>query len=250
MWKIGRNEPCPCGSGKKFKNCHIGKEEELHMLETEAMKTAVAVKITSLPEVDYGRAKEMAADIDIKGLTGVSDFTGIKFIDFDKYVAMESFDKGNLKDEHHRCAGLIVNPMKTEDADKKNLYIAITPNIHDSSLIHELAHVLDLLGGSGFLPGSAFQLGLQTNTPMDHLDHPKEYGDWLLRLKEMFDVELDAEDAIIAFLHENGMLMDSSLIKEKKIKEMVDHSKSMIAFLMNHKEDINELIKGRIGYMG
>jgi preprotein translocase subunit SecA len=20
--KIGRNEPCPCGSGKKYKNCH------------------------------------------------------------------------------------------------------------------------------------------------------------------------------------------------------------------------------------
>ncbi|WP_198947934.1 SEC-C metal-binding domain-containing protein [Magnetofaba australis] len=25
--KIGRNDPCPCGSGKKFKQCHIGKEE-------------------------------------------------------------------------------------------------------------------------------------------------------------------------------------------------------------------------------
>lgn len=23
--KIGRNEPCPCGSGKKFKKCHISK---------------------------------------------------------------------------------------------------------------------------------------------------------------------------------------------------------------------------------
>ena len=23
--KVGRNEPCPCGSGKKFKQCH-GKE--------------------------------------------------------------------------------------------------------------------------------------------------------------------------------------------------------------------------------
>ena len=23
--KIGRNEPCPCGSGKKYKKCHIGK---------------------------------------------------------------------------------------------------------------------------------------------------------------------------------------------------------------------------------
>jgi len=24
--KIGRNDPCPCGSGKKYKNCH-GKNE-------------------------------------------------------------------------------------------------------------------------------------------------------------------------------------------------------------------------------
>jgi len=23
--RVGRNDPCPCGSGKKFKNCH-GKE--------------------------------------------------------------------------------------------------------------------------------------------------------------------------------------------------------------------------------
>jgi len=30
--KIGRNEPCPCGSGKKFKKCHMGKEEELAAL--------------------------------------------------------------------------------------------------------------------------------------------------------------------------------------------------------------------------
>ena len=22
MPKVGRNDPCPCGSGKKFKNCH------------------------------------------------------------------------------------------------------------------------------------------------------------------------------------------------------------------------------------
>lgn len=22
-WKIGRNEQCPCGSGKKFKKCHL-----------------------------------------------------------------------------------------------------------------------------------------------------------------------------------------------------------------------------------
>ncbi|MDH3976813.1 MAG: UPF0149 family protein [Deltaproteobacteria bacterium] len=28
--KIGRNEPCPCGSGKKFKKCCLGKEPTLH----------------------------------------------------------------------------------------------------------------------------------------------------------------------------------------------------------------------------
>jgi hypothetical protein len=26
--QVGRNEPCPCGSGKKYKNCHAGKESE------------------------------------------------------------------------------------------------------------------------------------------------------------------------------------------------------------------------------
>lgn len=26
--KIGRNDPCPCGSGKKYKDCHESKGEE------------------------------------------------------------------------------------------------------------------------------------------------------------------------------------------------------------------------------
>ena len=25
--KVGRNEPCPCGSGKKYKNCCLHKDE-------------------------------------------------------------------------------------------------------------------------------------------------------------------------------------------------------------------------------
>lgn len=27
-WKVGRNDPCPCGSGKKFKKCCLPKQEE------------------------------------------------------------------------------------------------------------------------------------------------------------------------------------------------------------------------------
>jgi preprotein translocase subunit SecA len=30
--KVGRNEACPCGSGKKYKKCHEGKEDELELI--------------------------------------------------------------------------------------------------------------------------------------------------------------------------------------------------------------------------
>jgi len=26
--RVGRNDPCPCGSGKKYKKCHMGKDLE------------------------------------------------------------------------------------------------------------------------------------------------------------------------------------------------------------------------------
>jgi len=28
MKTVGRNEPCPCGSGKKYKNCHMKADAE------------------------------------------------------------------------------------------------------------------------------------------------------------------------------------------------------------------------------
>lgn len=28
MKRVGRNEPCPCGSGKKYKNCHQKADSE------------------------------------------------------------------------------------------------------------------------------------------------------------------------------------------------------------------------------
>jgi preprotein translocase subunit SecA len=30
----GRNDPCPCGSGRKFKQCHLGREDEImHLIQ-------------------------------------------------------------------------------------------------------------------------------------------------------------------------------------------------------------------------
>lgn len=36
--KTGRNEPCPCGSGKKYKKCCLPKEEEEEFLEAESFE--------------------------------------------------------------------------------------------------------------------------------------------------------------------------------------------------------------------
>jgi tetratricopeptide (TPR) repeat protein len=37
MPKVGRNEPCPCGSGKKYKRCCLGKDQAF---ELEALAAA------------------------------------------------------------------------------------------------------------------------------------------------------------------------------------------------------------------
>mgnify|MGYP000170855926 CR=1 FL=1 len=250
MGKIGRNDPCPCGSGKKFKNCHLGREDELFFIQAEKMKQDIAQKIMSLPEVNYGRSKEMACALDIKNLIGNTGFSRIKFIDFGAYVALESFDKGHLREKHYSAAGLIVNPMKTQEKDPETIYVAITPHIHDSTLTHELAHVLDFLGGSGLLPGMAYQLSLKAHISIDHLDHPREFGDWMEYLKNRFHVNLDAEDTIISYLHKQNMLMEGSLIKSGDIRRISAHSRNMMKFLASHKDEIDELIKNRLGYTG
>jgi tetratricopeptide (TPR) repeat protein len=40
MAKIGRNDPCPCGSGKKYKRCCLAKVEEAERAERQALAAA------------------------------------------------------------------------------------------------------------------------------------------------------------------------------------------------------------------
>jgi hypothetical protein len=53
MAKVGRNEPCPCGSGKKYKNCHEGKASSarssrvLMLLVGAAVIAAIAAGVAS-----------------------------------------------------------------------------------------------------------------------------------------------------------------------------------------------------------
>ncbi len=40
MAKIGRNEPCPCGSGKKYKQCCLAKDEQAASAAADASRTS------------------------------------------------------------------------------------------------------------------------------------------------------------------------------------------------------------------
>jgi len=54
---IGRNEPCPCGSGKKYKRCHLGTEPDMR---ASSGATAPA-QTAALHELDRRLADAMAA---------------------------------------------------------------------------------------------------------------------------------------------------------------------------------------------
>jgi hypothetical protein len=49
--KVGRNDPCPCGSGKKYKNCHMLIEQEQASAKyTASGKRKFKAKVLSLQD--------------------------------------------------------------------------------------------------------------------------------------------------------------------------------------------------------
>ena len=62
MAKIGRNEPCPCGSGKKFKRCCLLKGAPLHGFTREERQRALS-KVESFVEKELVQEDEAAHDL-------------------------------------------------------------------------------------------------------------------------------------------------------------------------------------------
>jgi len=249
MKKIGRNDPCPCGSGKKFKKCHQGREDELGFegLEEQALQE-MGKKITGLPEVTYGRSREILDSLNIKELTGSS--VGVKLVDLRQYAELDLFGATHYKALEGKSGGVFINIYKTMEADPKNIYVAISKDINESTLIHELAHVLDYLGGSNLVPGTLDPIGLELGIPVEHLEHPDEFGYWLCHLEKEFNVELDADDAIIAHLYKNGLLIKGREIKEKNGLVLRTKSDRILRFLSEQSEEIDGIIRERQGYIG
>lgn len=50
--KVGRNDPCHCGSGQKYKKCHLPKDEAAHAAELAAQRAAQVEPGPDAPEAD------------------------------------------------------------------------------------------------------------------------------------------------------------------------------------------------------
>ena len=249
MAKIGRNDPCPCGSGKKFKKCHMDREGELPVEGLgEPTLEEMAERITSLPAVHYGRSRELLDGLDIPALTGQS--IGIRFVDLKAYDDLNIFGNINPKASEGKSGGIFINLYKTVKADPDHIYLAISQNIDDSTLAHEIAHVLDYLGGSKLVPGTLAPLSMELGVPVDHLEHPHEYGYWLDYLVRTFDIQLDADDAIIAHLYGKGLLLKGKEIQANNGLIIRSKSDGMLKYMSAHSEEIDSLIKDLPGYIG
>ena len=58
--KIGRNDPCPCGSGKKYKNCCLLKQKNKGPKKKFAAKLLSTPQPINLIERTYGASIEAA----------------------------------------------------------------------------------------------------------------------------------------------------------------------------------------------
>lgn len=244
MLNVGRNDPCPCGSGKKFKVCHLGREDELVLLQMKEKQRISEENIARLPEVHYGQSRDFLQVLSIKELTGKK--IKIKFVDLAQYLDAA----GEQPTDKHESGSQIINPKRTERLDPDHIYIAITPDVNASTLIHQLAHVLGFLKGSYPLPGEQILLNEEQHIPVEHIDHPQEFGEWLHYLRNLFNVELDAEDWIVAYLASNKVLIPSQEIPKGDLQMLLQRSAMILNFLREHGEEIDEAIKARDGYIG
>lgn len=248
MLKVGRNDPCPCGSGKKFKKCHFGREGDLLQERGEENTTASGREIVGLPGMEEGRCREVLDGLDILGLTGSR--TKIRFIDLDAYVGLGLSGAAGQERGSRRAGGVIVNPLKTQAIDPEHIYVALSRDAGESTLIHEVAHVLNYLKGSSPLPGYTTPLSYDLSIPVEHLEHTMEFAGWLKFLAEKFGVTLDADDRIVAYLHEHGMLLRDEEVRQGDGLWLRSRSEKLLSFLSARSGEIDALICELPGYIG
>ena len=243
--KIERNAPCPCGSGKKFKKCHLGRESELVAERINLDPYQAAQMIINLPACDHARAAEMAASL--KTVSPAGKEYAIVLKDLDAYLALGLYGQEKAP---QGAGGILINPQKTRVLAPAQIFLALSPQADDSTVVHQLAHAVDLVSGSALPPGRGQALAYETGLPVELLEHPQQFGDCLLELAQGFAVELDAEDEIVAFLARRQMLLPGSLLAQGEREPLVEAAEKALRCLRENQEELDARIRGRAGYTG
>jgi len=91
MATVGRNEPCPCGSGKKYKKCCMAKETTLDLEAYRAARTEESLRGEIMKFATSARFKDEIVEafrkfhrdkIDTSLLLGQSPMDNIRFLDW------------------------------------------------------------------------------------------------------------------------------------------------------------------------
>ncbi len=80
---VGRNDPCPCGSGRKYKQCHIDKpfEDEVEQAKADMKIPIVLAVLALIAGIAVGVARGepgSGAIVVIAGLLGVGGYTVLR----------------------------------------------------------------------------------------------------------------------------------------------------------------------------
>lgn len=82
--KVGRNEPCHCGSGKKYKKCCMNKDQEQKKLFMESMKRVnVSAGLTNHDKYIFDSKEEILESIRAEGFEPVANEESYEDIDGD-----------------------------------------------------------------------------------------------------------------------------------------------------------------------
>jgi SEC-C motif len=92
---VGRNDPCPCGSGRKFKKCCLGKSE-------------LEFREDGLPPelIDALSAADLPNDDDPWGEDDIEGYDPLVEPDPEEWLALDEQERISLVEAYHEAAGI------------------------------------------------------------------------------------------------------------------------------------------------
>ena len=95
MKKLGRNDPCWCGSGKKYKNCHLAFDEKIQVYENEG-HIVPSHKLLKTPEQVEGIRESAKINVAVLDEIARTIHEGMTTREIDKLVYDMTTDMGGI----------------------------------------------------------------------------------------------------------------------------------------------------------